>query len=545
MKWFANIPTRRKLVMGFGLVLICFGIVVAIAFRVVSQVAESEKVLCDKDFALTVRLAELSDIENRVQSDLLMTMTLQKHFDREAWEQDIGSKAGEIERLLADLLSLAQGDQDFLPKLEEIQTLRTAYAQTRDGEVIPLLEAGKVDEAEQLVHGIQDKRFQRMQSLTAALEIGSQERAQAAVARSEQGAAAAVRIFVLAGILVLLLGVAMVLVLDRMISGPLRELSRVAESITSGDMTVEIPAVERADEVGVLIATLRRMVQRLRNLNQEIRAGIDVVASSATEILATTGQIASGAAETATAVSQTTTTVEEVKQTAQLSSQKAKFVADAAQKTVQVSQSGRRSVEETVEGMSRIREQVELVAESIVRLSEQGQAIGEIIASVNDLADQSNLLAVNAAIEAAKAGEQGRGFAVVAQEVRSLAEQSKQATAQVRSILGEIQKATSGAVMAIEQGNKAVENGAKQSMQAGDAVQRLAESIAEAAQAAMQIAASAQQQLVGMDQVATAMENIKRTSNQNAASSKQAEDSARNLHALGRKLQGVVEQLTV
>ncbi len=113
--------------------------------------------------------------------------------------------------------------------------------------------------------------------------------------------------------------------------------------------------------------------------------------------------------------------------------------------------------------MKRIQTHMDSIAASIVRLSDQSQAIGEIIASVNDLAEQSNLLAVNAAIEAAKAGEQGKGFAVVAQEVRSLAEQSKQATAQVRNILGDIQKATSAAVMATEQGSKAVEAGVKQS----------------------------------------------------------------------------------
>ena len=132
---------------------------------------------------------------------------------------------------------------------------------------------------------------------------------------------------------------------------------------------------------------------------------------------------------------------------------------------------------ESIEVMNRIREQMESIAESIVRLSEQGQTIGEIIATVNDLAEQSNLLAVNAAIEAARAGEQGKGFAVVAQEVKSLAEQSKQATAQVRAILGDIQKATNSAVMATEQGSKAVEAGVAQSTQAGEAIRLLAESI--------------------------------------------------------------------
>ena len=134
---------------------------------------------------------------------------------------------------------------------------------------------------------------------------------------------------------------------------------------------------------------------------------------------------------------------------------------------------GRKSVESAIEGMQRIREQMESIAESIVQLSEQSQAIGEIIATVNDLAEQSNLLAVNAAIEAAKAGEQGKGFAVVAQEVKSLAEQSKQATAQVRTILGDIQKATSAAVMATEQGSKAVEAGVKQSGEAGESIRQL------------------------------------------------------------------------
>lgn len=180
-----------------------------------------------------------------------------------------------------------------------------------------------------------------------------------------------------------------------------------------------------------------------------------------------------------------------------------------------------------------------------MRLSEQSQAIGEIIATVNDLAEQSNLLAVNAAIEAARAGEQGKGFAVVAQEVKSLAEQSKHATAQVRTILGDIQKATSAAVLATEQGNKAVEAGVKQSAEAGESIRLLTDSVTEGAQAAVQIAASSQQQMVGMDQVALAMENIKQASIQNVSGTKQAEAAAESLHELGQKLKQLAEQYKV
>jgi len=189
--------------------------------------------------------------------------------------------------------------------------------------------------------------------------------------------------------------------------------------------------------------------------------------------------------------------------------------------------------------------QMEAIAESMMRLSEQSQTIGQIIATVEDLAAQSNLLAVNAAIEAAKAGEHGKGFGVVAQEVKSLAEQSRQATDRVRTILSDIQKATTAAVMATEQGGKAVEAGGRQTETAGESIAALASSVTEAAQAATQIAASSQQQLIGMDQVAGAMENIKQASTQNVASAKQLETAARNLDDLGRRLKQLVESYAV
>jgi methyl-accepting chemotaxis protein len=278
-----------------------------------------------------------------------------------------------------------------------------------------------------------------------------------------------------------------------------------------------------------------------RSITRQLRETIAQLSTSSAEILATTSQVAAGASETASSVSETTATVEEVKQTAQVSSQKAKYVSDTAQKASKVSVSGRTAVEGTIEGMHRIQEQMESIADSIVRLSEQSQSIGEIIATVNDLAEQSNLLAVNAAIEAARAGEQGRGFTVVAQEVRSLADQSRQATAQVRSMLGEIQKATSAAVLVTEQGHKAVESGVRLSTEAGEAIRLLGESISDSAQAATQIAASSQQQMVGMDQVAIAMENIKQASMQNVSGTRQAETAARNLHDLGRMLSAMIE----
>jgi methyl-accepting chemotaxis protein len=318
----------------------------------------------------------------------------------------------------------------------------------------------------------------------------------------------------------------------------LKEKAQVAEKIAASDLTVKVTPLSDADTLGNAFAT---MVEKLRSQIQQIIEGVNVLASSGSEIMASVSQLTAGAAETSTAVSETTTTVEEVKQTTEVSSQKAKHVAELGQKSVEISQTGLKSNEDTINGMNRIKEQVESIADMVVRLSEQSQAIGEIIATVNDLAEQSNLLAVNASIEAAKAGEQGKGFAVVAQEIRSLAAQSKQATTQVRNILFDVQKAISSAVMATELGSRAVEEGVRLSTQAGEAIDVLAQSVTESTNAAIQIAASSQQQLIGIDQVVSAMENIREAALQMASSTKQTEKSAHDLHNLGQQLQGIVK----
>lgn len=318
----------------------------------------------------------------------------------------------------------------------------------------------------------------------------------------------------------------------------LKDKSQVAEKIAARDLTVDAKPLSGVDALGMAFSA---MVVNLRGQIQEIVDGVNVLAASGSEIMASVSQLTSGAAETSTAVSETTITVEEVKQTAEVSSQKAKHVSELGKKSVEITQTGLSSIEDTIKGMTRIREQVESIADMVVRLSEQSQAIGEIIATVNDLAEQSNLLAVNASIEAAKAGEQGKGFAVVAQEIRSLAAQSKQATTQVRNILFDVQKAISSAVMATEQGSKAVEEGVRLSTRAGETIDALAESVTEATNAAIQIAASSQQQLVGMDQVVSAMGNIRDATSQMAASTKQTEKAAHDLHNLGRKLQEIVK----
>ena len=347
--------------------------------------------------------------------------------------------------------------------------------------------------------------------------------------------------------------------LQRVITRPISALTDTAIRITeTRDYTARAKKLG-ADEFGTLTDAFNQMLgdieertgalqtanEALRQQANEMSAAASVLATSASQIVAATRELAASANDAASAVSQTTTTVEEVRQTSQLSSERAKSVSDQAQHAADVAEGGKHSVNQTIEGMTGIRDQMSAIAECILGLSAQSQTIGEIIASVDDLAAQSKLLAVNAAIEAAKAGDEGRGFSVVAQEVKTLAEQSKQATTQVRAILSDIQKATGSAVLATEQGGKAVEAGVQQSTATGHSITALAESIAGAAQAAAQIAATSRQQFAGMEQVAMAMESIKSASAQTVTSTRQVEGAARQLQELGEKLKHLVGQFKV
>ena len=366
--------------------------------------------------------------------------------------------------------------------------------------------------------------------------------------------------------------------ITRDLSRPLQQLTACAERIAAGDIAVTIPTDDRSDEVGALARAFERMTHYLRgmaaaaeqlaagdlrssvqplspgdllghafqrmsgNLRAQIGGMVEaatVLSGAASEIVSSTSQLASSASQSAAAVAETTTTVEEVRQTAQMASEKARQVSESAQRAVQDSAGGRKSAEDVGAGMDRIRQQMEGIGASMRRLAEHSLTIGQIIATVEDLAVQSNLLAVNAAIEAAKAGEHGKGFGVVAQEVKSLAAQSRQATGEVRSILGDIQAATASAVAATQQGGQAVEAGSRQTELASASIQALSGSINQAAQAATQIAASSQQQLVGVDQVAGAMESIKQASSQNMVSARQLESAARNLNELGQRLKQI------
>lgn len=399
----------------------------------------------------------------------------------------------------------------------------------------------------------------------------------------------------------MLYGLALTAVLVRRIAGRVNRLAAAANRITSGDLEHPIPLYGRRDEVWLLAASLRTMVatlrdraeleasqrqqvertvaryagfvrqvalgdltgvlsiegddilaglgtglnemsRSLRDLSSEITAVTANASSGTAEILATISQQTSAAGEQAAAIQEVNATIRQVQATAEQTTQSATYVSSLADRALASSQEGLRAVDGSVAGMDEIRRRVGAIAQDMIELSERTQQIGEIITTVNNLAEQSNLLALNATIEAARAGEQGRGFAVVAAEVRNLAEQSKEATAQVRGILGEIQKATNAAVMATEEGTKGVDAGTRLAQRTGEVIQQLSEVVGDAAQAAARIVGAVQQQSTGTDQLAIALRDISQATAQMAAGARESQQAVAEINGLMRSLTGAVQR---
>ena len=284
------------------------------------------------------------------------------------------------------------------------------------------------------------------------------------------------------------------------------------------------------------LAEAYRRAHRAGEAGQRLRAIGRAAGGTIQEILATTRQQSGAASQQVGAISDITTTIEELNEVGVQNVEKAEGIIQIAEQSEQISQDGQRDVVAAIEGIDSLRSQVELIAAKILELTERTQQIGEIITSVNEIAEQSKLLALNASIEAARAGEHGRGFAVVALEIRTLAEQSKQATQQVRSILGEIQKASHSAALVTEEGSKAATEGSAKVRRIGERLGQLVYVINQTTRAARQITGAMRQQSVGLEQIARAMKQISVAAGETKASVEHAESALARLSSLSDPL---------
>ena len=292
------------------------------------------------------------------------------------------------------------------------------------------------------------------------------------------------------------------------------EIDRVIGAVTEGDLTQSLDVADASDDVGALMNRINTMISDLNGLISQVQTSSATLADASSSVSASAEQMAAGAHEQAQQTAVVASAVEEMSVTANTSAQNAERASGVSTEATQLAAQGEEVFEQTTGSMTRIAEIVRASAESVATLGASSAQIGEIVNVIDDIAGQTNLLALNAAIEAARAGEHGRGFAVVADEVRKLAERTSQATEEISAMIRRIQTETKEVVTSMEKGNAESEAGLQLAGDAAVLLARIIESIGDMRKGIDHISKASDEQAQTSSEVARSVESIAAVSNE-------------------------------
>ncbi len=325
---------------------------------------------------------------------------------------------------------------------------------------------------------------------------------------------------------------------------PINESSRVLESFAQGNFKNKVEGDYKGD-YGIIKESINTVADSLNRTLQQVKEAIQATASAGNEISSSSEQMAAGAQEQSAQAAEVASAVEEMTKTILETTQNTTVAAEKSKLAGGIAEEGGKVVEETVEGMKRIAEVVQQSADIVKELGKGSDQIGEIIQVIDDIADQTNLLALNAAIEAARAGEQGRGFAVVADEVRKLAERTTKATKEIAEMIKKIQRDTGGAVEAIEKGTDEVEKGKLLAEKSGNSLREIIQGTTEVLEVVTQVAAASEEQSATSEQISRSIESISSVTQESAMGVQQIATSAEDLNRLTENLQNLISQFQI
>ncbi len=351
-----------------------------------------------------------------------------------------------------------------------------------------------------------------------------------------------------------------------MMNHEFNQMESVVEAISNNDLTQEIPesklgqiGIDSNDEIGQLVSaiedslaakdrmaiSMRKMSTNLNNMIKQLSDNARELVSAATEIASSSEQMSRGAQDQTEQVTQVSTAVEQMTATIVESSKNAGEASDGARQASETANQGGSVVSETISGMQRIADQVRTSADAIGKLAKSADQIGEIIGVIDDIADQTNLLALNAAIEAARAGEQGRGFAVVADEVRKLAERTGKATGEITDMIKGIQSETSEAVAGMESGIGEVDKGRELADQAGSSLTEIVSMSQRVMDMIQQIATASEEQSSAAEQISKNIEHIASITRESASGAEQSAAAAEELNQQAEGLRQMVSHFKI
>ncbi len=317
----------------------------------------------------------------------------------------------------------------------------------------------------------------------------------------------------------------------------------IVSQIARGDLTLRGKVTN--DALGNVVDSVNYMLDNFAKVLERVRKGAIDVSTSANEILVASEEMANGATQQDQEITNTSSAVEELTVSMKQVSNNAEASAEAARRALDAAEQGNRAVRDTLEGMQRIRASVQATAKKIKSLGDRSLEISEIISVINDITEQTNLLALNAAIEAARAGEAGRGFAVVADEVRKLAEHSRTATKDIAALIKAIQAETNEAVVVMEEGTREVEVGARLADQAGKALEAISSVVRQSAELVQEISLASKQQVRGTEGVANAMQIISNITRQTSQGARQTARTVEQMVKLSEQLNEALSQFRI
>jgi len=345
----------------------------------------------------------------------------------------------------------------------------------------------------------------------------------------------------LIGGLAIVIGALAALTITRMIVGPLRDTVAQAERVAAGDLS-HSQASARRDEVGQLQNAMHRMNESLRNLIGRIGGGVSQIAAAAEQLSAVTAQTSAGVQTQREETDQVATAMNEMAATVQEVARNAEQASLAARQADQQARQGDRVVRDAIGQIGTLSSEVEHSAQAIEALNEQSGRIGSVLEVIRAVAEQTNLLALNAAIEAARAGEQGRGFAVVADEVRALARRTHDSTEEIEGLIGSLQQVAGQAVEQMQTSRDLTQRTVALANEAGTALGRITDSVSTIEQMNQQIAAAAEQQSSGAENISESVTRVRDIGEQSASGSEQTASASAELARLGIELQELVRQ---
>jgi methyl-accepting chemotaxis protein len=331
------------------------------------------------------------------------------------------------------------------------------------------------------------------------------------------------------------------MLMKSIILAPITKTVEVIENVAQGDLTKRIDVIS-SDEIGEMATHFNLLTDKLHNVINQVAGSSNEVSSAAAMLDKATEQMATGIEEAAMQVNSVAAASEEMSKTSTEIAQNCVAAASSSEKANKSASNGEKIIQDTIEVMNRIDSHVQDSSRIIKNLGGRSDQIGEIVELINDVADQTNLLALNAAIEAARAGEHGRGFAVVADEVRKLAERTSSATNEIRETIHAMQSETKNAVVSMEEGVNNVGQGTVEAAKSGEALQDILHQINRVTSEINQIAVASEQETATTNEIASSIQQISQVMQEISKQIQGNAEASAKLAGLSKELQETVGQ---